>query len=142
MKSPIRTRSFLISDYDAVVQLWQTADGVEIAEGDSRANIARYLKRNPNLSRVAEADGRVIGAVLCGHDGRRGIIYHLAVAVDYRGVGLGRKLLKECLAGLKAEGLTRVLLLVGKNNEAGQAFWLSQGFEVIAEALPLGRDLI
>ena len=135
------TRSFQESDYDAVVRLWQQADGVELAEGDDRADIATYLLRNPNLSRVAESQDRIVGAALCGHDGRRGLIYHLAVAPELRGRGLGRQLVGECVSGLRACGIKRTLILVAKDNVAGRAFWLTQGFEEISGALPLGMDL-
>ena len=74
------TREFVLDDYDGTIALWNSVEGVEICEGDSREEIAEYLKRNPGLSRVAEADGKIVGVALCGHDGRRGWIYHLAVA--------------------------------------------------------------
>ncbi len=135
------TRTFKESDYDAVVVLWQAAEGVEIAEGDSRADIAGYLKRNPGLSRVAEIEGRLVGAVLCGHDGRRGLIYHLAVAPSHRSQGLGRKLIDECVAGLKACDIQRAILLVAQDNEGGRIFWKSLGFEAI-EAEAYGIDII
>lgn len=136
------TRAFLPADYESVVQLWKASEGIEIAEGDSRADIGGYLERNPGFSRIAEQDGRIVGAVLCGHDGRRGVIYHLAVAGDARANGIGRALLNECFNALRSAGIKRALLLVGKGNETGQAFWLSQGFEHIAEALPFGRDIL
>ncbi len=143
MKSPeFVTRAFRESDYDTVVELWQTAEGVEVAEGDSREEIAAYLKRNPNLSRVAEDGGKLVGAVLCGHDGHRGIIYHLAVAPSHRGQGIGRKLIEEGLAGLRACGIVRVILLVAKDNEGGVKFWRSLGFEAIDVAEPYGIDLV
>ena len=112
-----------------------------MAEGDSRSEIEAYLKRNPNLSRIAALDGRIVGAVLCGHDGRRGLIYHLAVSPPARGKGISRQLVKECVKGLKAAGIKRALLLVEKDNFGGRAFWISQGFEVIEGALALGRDI-
>ncbi|MDB6094753.1 MAG: GCN5-related N-acetyltransferase [Verrucomicrobia bacterium] len=135
------TRAFVEADYDPVVKLWRDTDGVEVAEGDTRADIAAYLRRNPGLSCVAEVDGLVVAAVLCGHDGRRGLVYHLAVAQARRGRGIGRALLAECIDGLRGQGIKRVLLLVGKDNERGRAFWLAQGFEEIAAALPLGKDV-
>lgn len=138
--SAFTTRSFLIADYAAVLSLWQAAEGVEIAEGDTRADIDAYLRRNPALSRIAELDGKIVGAVLCGHDGRRGLIYHLAVAPAARGKGVGRQLIKECVEGLKAAGIKRALILVEKENWGGRAFWISQGFEPIADAMALGRD--
>ncbi len=135
-------RAFQAEDYDAVVSLWQQSEGVEIAEGDDRESIARYLSRNPNLSRVAVSDGRIVGAVLCGHDGRRGLIYHLAVAADQRGQGLGRKFVEECAEGLRSCGIKRVLILIAKGNDPGCAFWLALGFEEISGGVPFGCDLV
>jgi putative acetyltransferase len=141
MQGEITTRIFEERDYDPVVQLWQEAEGVEVAEGDDRATLTAYLRRNPNLSRVAERGGRIIGAVLCGHDGRRGLIYHLAVAQAFRGQGIGRRLVEECVAGLRACGLKRVLILVARDNGDGHAFWRAQHFEEISGAVPFGRDI-
>lgn len=131
----------LSADYDDVVRLWKSCDGVEVAEGDTRTEIAGYLERNPGMSRVAESGGRLIGAVLCGHDGRRGLIYHLAIAADWRGRGVGRRLVEEGMGALKAAGLRRVLILVAKDNEVGKGFWRAQGFEQIEEAEAWGRDI-
>lgn len=141
MAFDVTTRPFRVADYDAVVALWRQSEGVEVAEGDDRTTITAYLERNPGLSRVAVASDRIVGAVLCGHDGRRGLIYHLAVAADQRGRGLGRRLVDECLAGLRACGLKRTLILVSRENELGRAFWESRGFEEISSAVPFGIDL-
>src|SRR5437667_3728786 len=105
----IRIREFVIDDYDKAVALWNLAEGVEVAEGDSREEINAYLLRNPGLSRIAEEDGTIVGAVLCGHDGRRGLIYHLVVAPAYHAKGIGRLLVGECIAQLRAAGLARAL---------------------------------
>lgn len=142
MPPPIVTREFREEDYDAVIPLWQQSDGVEIAEGDDRASIVVYLKRNPSLSRVAVSDGQVIAAVLCGHDGRRGLIYHLAIAPGLRGRGVGRTLVAECIGGLRSCGIKRALILIAKDNEVGQDFWRAQGFEEISGAIPFGLDVI
>ena len=112
-----------------------------MAEGDGREDIARYLQRNPGLSRVAQRDGQIVGAVLCGHDGRRGLIYHLAVAKECRGRGLGRQLVSECLEGLRACGINRAVLLVAKDNTGGRECWLSTGFEEIEGAQALGMNI-
>src|SRR6058998_4293181 len=101
MSDKIQTREFSIDDYDAALELWQRVEGLEIAEGDDRESVAQFLVRNPGLSRVALDGSAVVGVALCGHDGRRGHIYHLAVDLAYRGRGLGRRLLDECLMGLR-----------------------------------------
>src|SRR5436309_10016338 len=93
MSSNIDTREFSISDYDAALQVWQRVEGLEIAEGDHREGVAQFLARNPSLSRVATDGSAIVGVALCGHDGRRGHIYHLAVDPSCQGRGLGKRLL-------------------------------------------------
>ena len=139
--SEIKTRAFEIADYEAAVQLWSRVEGVEIAEGDSKEEIARYLLQNSGLSRVAEDNGAIVGVSLCGHDGRRGYIYHLAVAPEYHGRGVGRKLVAECLDGLRRLGLPRALILVAGDNPQGQAFWRRCGWEDVPEVKVMGMDL-
>ena len=137
----LTTREFVVGDYDQAVALWNKIDTVEICEGDSREEIAEYLKRNPGLSRVAEANGIIVGAALCGHDGRRGWIYHLAVAAEYRGRGAGKLLLDDCMRGLRAAGLKRGIILVAGDNSAGHKFWLREGWEDISGAIPMTKEL-
>ena len=141
MTEEIKTRSFEIADYEAAVELWSRVEGVEIAEGDSKEDIASYLVQNPGLSRVAENNGAIVGASLCGHDGHRGYIYHLAVAPECRGRGIGRKLVAECLEGLRRFGLKRALILVATDNPQGEAFWLRYGWEEVPDAKVMGIDL-
>src|SRR5437764_375126 len=92
MNDTISTREFSIDDYDAAVELWKRVEGLEIAEGDDKESVARFLTRNPGLSRVATDGSVIVGVSLCGHDGRRGHIYHLAVEPRYQGVGLGKRI--------------------------------------------------
>ena len=141
MSDQIDTREFSVNDYDAALQLWRRVDGTEIAEGDHQQGIAQFLARNPGLSRVATNGSAVIGVALCGHDGRRGHIYHLAVDPDYQGRGLGQRLLQECLEGLRHAGLERAIIMVANDNPRGRGFWLRYGWEEIPGAVPLGIDL-
>lgn len=135
-------RAMTLADIAEARRLWAEAEGVEIAEGDSPEELARYLTRNPGLSTVAlDERGNLIGAVLCGHDGRRGFIYHLAVARSQRGQGHGRAMMQRSLAALKDEGVPRVLLLVADDNLGGQQFWLREGWEEMTFAKPMGLDL-
>ena len=140
MSGGVTTREFVIEDYDGAIALWDCVDGVEICEGDSRGEIAQYLKRNPGLSRVAEAEGKIVGVALCGHDGRRGWIYHLAVAPEYRRQKVGRLLLNDCVNGLRAAGMKRAIILVAGDNPGGQEFWLRNGWEKIEGALAMTRE--
>src|SRR3954468_11052486 len=137
----LTTREFVLEDYDGAIALWIAEDGIEVCEGDSREEILEYLKRNPGLSRVAEVRGKIVGAVLCGHDGRRGWIYHLAVAPTYRGKGVGKVLIEDCLDGLKQVGLKRAIILVAGDNPAGREFWLRNGWEEITGAIPMTREI-
>jgi ribosomal protein S18 acetylase RimI-like enzyme len=137
----INTRIFVIDDYDQAVALWNLVEGVEVAEGDSKEEIRAYLLRNPGLSRVAEENGTIIGAALCGHDGRRGLIYHLAVAPAHHGQGIGKRLVQECITHLREAGITRALILVASDNPGGHSFWLRNGWEDVPGALLMGIDL-
>ncbi|MBA2586193.1 MAG: GNAT family N-acetyltransferase [Chthoniobacterales bacterium] len=137
----ITTRAFEIADYEAAVRLWSEIDGVEVAEGDCRDDIARFISRNPQLSPVAEAGSVIVGAALCGHDGRRGHIYHLAVEPAYQRLGVGKRLVDECLVGLRAAGIERVIILVAADNARGRAFWRRAGWEDISGAAAMGIDL-
>ena len=137
----ISTREFIIDDYDKAVALWRMVEGVEVAEGDSKEEIRAYLLRNPGLSRVAEENGTMVGAVLCGHDGRRGLIYHLAVAPASHGKGIGKLLVRECLTRLRATGIVRALILVAGDNASAHSFWLRIGWDDVTDVIVMGIDL-
>jgi ribosomal protein S18 acetylase RimI-like enzyme len=136
----ITTREFVIDDYESACALWNEVEGVEICEGDSREEIGAYLRRNSTLSRIAEANGRIAGAALCGHDGRRGFIYHLAVASAFRGQGVGKLLVADCLRGLREAGIQRAIILVANDNSLGHDFWLRTGWEDL-DAIVMAHEL-
>lgn len=141
MLATIVTREFRLEDYEAAAQLWSEVEGIEIAEGDGRDDIALFLERNGGASRVAVAEGKIVAVALCGHDGRRGHIYHLAVKPTYRRHGLGHLLVKECLGHLRAAGIQRAIILVADGNDCGLSFWQRVGWEVVSGAVVLGIDL-
>ena len=141
MTSKIVTREFSADDYDAALQLWQRVEGVEVAEGDDREGVAQFLARNPGLSRVATDGPTVVGVVMCGHDGRRGHIYHLAVDPAYRRYGVGKRLVQECLDGLRRVGVIRAIILVAEDNLIGGEFWKRAGWEDISGAVAMGIDV-
>ena len=141
MSDKIDTREFCISDYEAALRLWRRVEGLEIAEGDDRDGVAQFLARNPGLSRVAVDGSAIVGVILCGHDGRRGHIYHLAVDPAYRGCGVGKCLVDECLKGLGRAGVTRAIILVANDNLRGAEFWKRRGWEEIPGALAMGIDV-
>ena len=141
MSDTIDTREFSINDYDTALQIWQRVEGLEIAEGDDRESVAQFLARNPGLSRVAIDGSATVGVALCGHDGRRGHIYHLAVDPAYQGRGLGKRLLDECLEGLRRVGVKRAIILVADDNPNGREFWSRCGWEEIPGAIAMGTGL-
>ena len=107
--------------------LWERAEGVGLSSADEPSALAAFLSRNPGLSFVALQDGQVVGTVLCGHDGRRGLIHHLVVAASQQRRGLGRTLLRHGLGALREVGIQKCHLLVFSSNAAGLAFWRAVG---------------
>jgi len=130
MSVAVTYRPMTIDDYDDVLALWQRCEGIWLHPhaGDGREDIARYLARNPGLSLAARVEDALVGAVLCGHDGRRGSLNHLAVAPAYRGQGIGRALVERCLVALGKQGISRCNILVVTENEAGRKFWRRLGW--------------
>ena len=125
----MQIRLMTINDYDAIYALWLSCKGMGLnSVDDSREGIARFLKRNPSTCFVAEENNAIIGVIMAGHDGRRGYIYHTAMHPDARGRGIGRKLVDAAIHALKAEGITKVALVVFDRNETGNAFWEKIGF--------------
>ncbi len=125
----MKIRTMKIEDYDGVYAMWLSCAGLRLNNlDDSREGIARYLARNSGTCFVAEERGEIIGAILAGHDGRRGYIGHTAVASAYRRQGIGRKLAEAAVEALKAQGINKVNLVVFARNKEGNAFWESLGF--------------
>jgi ribosomal protein S18 acetylase RimI-like enzyme len=118
-----RIRTFLTSDYAAARALWERTPGVGLSSADEPAAIERFLQRNPGLSFVAEIEDELIGTILCGHDGRRGLIHHLATSTEARRRGIARQLLAAGLRALRGEGIEKAHLLVIRGNAEGLAFW-------------------
>ena len=117
-------RTMTIEDYPAVYALWASLPGIGLHEReDSLEGMAYYLKRNPDSCFIAKAGNEIIGAVLCGNDGRRGYINHLAVAQGHRGKGLGRALVNKCLMAMRSEGICKCNLVTYRSNDDGNAFW-------------------
>ena len=122
-------RRMAIDDYDRVYALWMSCKNMGLNHlDDSREGIDRYLRRNPATCFIALEGERIVGVILAGHDGRRGFIHHTAVAEDHRRLGVAGNLLKLAQEALKEEGIHKAALLVFNRNEAGNAFWESQGF--------------
>ena len=122
-------RAMTIDDYDEVRSLWMTIKGFGIRSvDDSREGVDTFLKRNPTSSVVAIEDGKIVGSILCGHDGRRGCLYHVCVAKDYRMRGIGKEMVVFCMNALKAEHINKVSLIAFTKNDIGNAFWKRIGW--------------
>ena len=119
---------FTIDLYEEVLFLWNHCDGIGLSDADSRGSIKAYLERKPGMSFVANENGNIVGAILCGHDGRRGYIHHLAVQAEYRRQGLGRELVEKSLSVLQAIGIQKCHLFIFNNNVGGIEFWQSIGW--------------
>src|SRR5262245_13255251 len=126
--SSYRTGTMKPCDFAAVCRLWRKSEGIGLNESDTRANIAIYLKRNPQMSFVARKGRTIVGAVLCGHDGRRGYLHHLAVAKNHRRIGIGKNLVETSFAALARVGITRCNIYLFNSNADGEAFWLHNGW--------------
>lgn len=124
-------RKLSIEDYDEIYDLWMATPGMGLNDiDDSRTGIEKYLRRNPDSCFAAEERGKIAGVILSGHDGRRGLIHHMAVLPEYRNIGIGSALVDAAIEALKNEGITKAALLVYKKNEIGNAFWERKGFLV------------
>lgn len=118
-----------IEDYEGVKKLWMSIKGFAIRSiDDSKEGVERFLKRNPNTSVVAKIGDEVVGAILCGHDGRRGCLYHVCVREDVRLKGIGKEMVVSCMNALKEEKISKVSLIAFSSNDIGNAFWKEIGW--------------
>ena len=120
--------SFSMEEYTEAMALWKASGGIVLSGADEPVPMAAYLERNPNMSFAAKHEGRLVGVVLCGHDGRRGYLHHLAVAVAHQRKGVGKKLVQCCLDALKRAGIQKCHLFLVSNNSEGLAFWIKIGW--------------
>ncbi len=117
-------RTMTAEDYTGVYELWMSIKGFAMRSiDDSREGVERFLKRNPDTSVVAVEDGKIVGAILCGHDGRRGCMYHVCVHADYRMKGIGRAMVVYAMEALKRERISKISLIAFTANDVGNAFW-------------------
>lgn len=124
-------RRMLIRDYDEVYALWRSCEGMGLNNlDDARDGIDKFIKRNPDTCFVAEIEGKIVGAIIAGNDGRRGYIYHTAVNFQYRHRGIGFQLVDTAMQALKQCGINKAALVVFERNENANAFWHKLGFTV------------
>jgi ribosomal protein S18 acetylase RimI-like enzyme len=129
-------------DYPAVRKLWEGIEkGVHVGRSDSAEEIAKKISRDPDLFLVAEEGGRIIGSVIGGFDGRRGLLYHLAVADDNRNRGVGTRLLEEVEARLRGRGCLKCYLMVTLDNPEVEGFYQRRGWHFMDYVRPFGKEL-
>ncbi|NJD04817.1 MAG: GNAT family N-acetyltransferase [Ruminiclostridium sp.] len=130
-----------IDNYSEIYRLWSTTPGMGLSDADTHENIHRFLFRNKGLSFICRHEGRIIGIILCGHDGRRGYIYHVTVAEKYRGRGIGQMLVDRSLQKLKVEGINKCHIFVFSDNEVGNVFWSSTGWTKREDILVYSKNI-
>ena len=121
-------REMTIEDYDEVYEMWQTTSQRALSKADERGQMERYLSHNKGMSQVAVIDGKIVGTVLAGHDGRRGFIHHMAVLPEYRRKRIGHSLAEKAIEMIKLQGIDKTHIFCYQNNETGQSFWRDFGF--------------
>lgn len=125
----VTIRTMTIEDYEGVKKLWMSIKGFAIRSvDDSYEGVELFLKRNPTTSVAAEVNGQIVGAILCGHDGRRGCLYHVCVHKDFRMQGIGKAMVVKAMEALKAERINKVSLIAFTSNDIGNAFWKQIGW--------------
>ena len=137
----IQLREMTIDDYQAVYALWSASEGIGLSDADSKEGIMRFMEHNPGLSYVAMDGDRVVGAALCGQDGRRGYIHHLAVANSYRRQGIGRSLVSRCMFALMQIGIAKCHLFVFDQNQGAIDFWNKVGWTERVELLMMSQHV-
>ena len=132
-------RPLTIADFELVTSLWRSTDGMSQLE--SPEELQTFLDRNPNCSILAEEDDTLLGAILCGHDGRRGYMYHAAVSAYARGRGVGRAMVEHCIRHLATLGIQRVTLFTLNDNCPAKEFWKHLGFRQRDDIIQFAFDL-
>ena len=138
----MRIRDFRFpEDYEEIYNLWESAgSGIHLRRSDQPEEIAKKLQRDPTLFLLAEIDGRIVGSIIGGFDGRRGMMYHMAVAKPFRRKGIGTILMEALELRLKEKGCIRYYLLVAKDNIEAVDFYQKRGWEIM-DLFALGKDL-
>ncbi len=142
--SSVHIREFRFpEEYEQVYELWQSIEkGVHVGRSDTLAEIEKKLTRDPDLFLVAESEGRIVGTVIGGYDGRRGILYHLAVAEPFRGNGIGSLLMDEVESRLRAKGCLKCYLLVTDDNPEAEIYYQQRGWKHMDDIHLYGKELV
>jgi N-acetylglutamate synthase len=137
----VQYRTMELSDFDQVLTLWKASEGIGLGMDDTLEGINRYLKRNPEMSFVAMNGDQLVGAALCGHDGRRGYLHHLAVHPNYRRKGTGKELAKMCLEALQRAGISKCNIFVYIDNLNAIRFWEETGWEQRKRLILMSKEI-
>ena len=141
MNENICIQPMTIKSYAEVYEMWNSIPGIGLSDADSEESIARYLERNPNLSFICYVGNKIVGAILCGHDGRRGYIHHTCVLPEYRGQNIGKLLVQKALEELNKQGINKCHLFVFYDNEIGKAFWNRLGWKKRSDILIYSKGI-
>lgn len=144
MTSQIEIRQFdYPADYQQVIDLWSSMEkGVRVGRSDTPTEIEKKIARDPDLFLVAECEKKIIGSVIGGYDGRRGLIYHLAVDTSFRGQGIGSRLMDEVEARLRDKGCLKCFLLVASDNYEVGKYYEERGWKQMTEVHMFGKTLL
>jgi ribosomal protein S18 acetylase RimI-like enzyme len=134
-------RELTIDDFESVYAVWAGSEGIGLSDADSKEGIKRFLVRNPGLSFVALDGDQIVGAALCGHDGRRGYIHHLAVITTHRKRGIGKSLVSRCVFALMQIGISKCHLFVFDENQDAINFWQNVGWTQRVELMMMSQHL-
>ena len=140
----MRFQPLVQNDLEAARELWTTVPGLGLSQADEPGPLAAFLARNPGLSWGAFEGDRLVATVLAGHDGRRGFLYHLAVAGGFRGQGISAELIRRALDGLAGCFITKVHVFVLDENNVGLSFWAGaarHGWQRRSDILVFSRSL-
>jgi putative acetyltransferase len=137
----ITIREMTINDYEPVYALWEVTEGIGLSDADSKEGIKRFLVRNPGLSFIALDGEQIVGAALCGHDGRRGYIHHLSVIKTHRKQGIGKSLVGRCMYALMRIGIAKCHLFIYDENQEAIKFWNKVGWTERVELMMMSQFL-
>ncbi len=124
------------------LELWQRCEGIGLSDADEPESLARFIIRNPDLCFTAYLDGKLVGTCLCGSDGRRGYLYHLAVDPQMRRMEIGKALVERVFEGLKEQDIHKCHIMVFGNNELGLKFWKDTGWGLRPELVLMSKNVV
>jgi ribosomal protein S18 acetylase RimI-like enzyme len=138
----IQISEMIAEEICGALDLWKRCEGIGLSDADERDALTHFLKRNPGLCFTAHLNEKLVGTCLCGSDGRRGYLYHLAVDPQLRRQGIGKALVERVLAGLEAMDIHKCHIMVYGSNELGLRFWKQTGWKLRPEIVLMSYDIL